>query len=178
MYKTKFVKQGVYFLFLRGELQYIGKSCNVYYRVGQHLGEFDFDDVWFTSINGDERTLRNVESALIDLYQPPKNKRGISIERSKMSFDDRLKELINGYEKDWEEAAQEQDEDEREIVSGWFWYCPISRPKKADIESITKYIEMNEVRNSLCCVLSLVGKTRTEEFIITIDERFKKEASV
>jgi excinuclease UvrABC nuclease subunit len=61
---------GVYFLFKENELIYIGKSTNIYTRLGGHKDK-KFDRV--TAVECDEANLGAIEYALIAAYQPKLN---------------------------------------------------------------------------------------------------------
>lgn len=71
----KTIKSGVYFLFDKGELVYIGQSNNVFYRIGQHIGENTkiFDSFEYYETN-DHLSL---EGFLIELFNPKYNIAGI-----------------------------------------------------------------------------------------------------
>lgn len=60
---------GIYFLFLNMELVYIGKSANIYTRLGGHHKDFDRVAV----IEVAEKDLGAVEYALIGTFKPKHN---------------------------------------------------------------------------------------------------------
>ena len=64
---------GIYFLFCRRKLQYIGQSDGAEGRMGCHKRAFELDEVRFLPIKDLEKRLI-MESALIKFYQPEFNR--------------------------------------------------------------------------------------------------------
>lgn len=62
---------GLYFLFCRGELVYVGKSVNVVQRVEQHFLRVEFDSWAWTPV--DLANLDTAERYFIKKYRPPYN---------------------------------------------------------------------------------------------------------
>ena len=71
--KSNYVSKvnGIYFLYKREDIIYIGKSINVIFRIGQHLSDYhkDFDYYKFIEFNEDE-DLEKIEKEYIDKYKP------------------------------------------------------------------------------------------------------------
>lgn len=65
---------GVYFLYNKGELVYIGKSNNIFYRIGTHIHENikEFDEWKYHEIE-DETQRTKTEAYLISIYKPKYN---------------------------------------------------------------------------------------------------------
>lgn len=71
---------GVYFLFKKGKLQYVGQSINVYSRIQQHRGNKDFDQAKFIACHRSK--LDDMEGFFIRLLEPPLNGGATPLERS------------------------------------------------------------------------------------------------
>lgn len=71
---------GVYFLYKKGALQYVGQSVNVYSRIQQHRGMKDFDQAKFIACHRSK--LDDMEGFFIRLLEPPLNGGKDPIERS------------------------------------------------------------------------------------------------
>jgi hypothetical protein len=67
------VRVGIYLLFDKGVLTYVGESENATARVPQHKGRKSYDEVWFIPYNGKRLVL---ESYLIEELRPKFNKAG------------------------------------------------------------------------------------------------------
>lgn len=154
MEKAKFVKSGIYFLFLKGELQYIGKSVSVFGRIDQHRGEFDYDSVWFMPVYGDKHDLSTVESILIDIYQPSENTQGISLKRAALSQRQRIDEWCESFEN--ESEAEITGGENNTAINVQFLFGKYQRPEYKSIESVAKYIALNQTRFSLAWDLQSV----------------------
>lgn len=71
---------GIYYLYLKGKLQYIGKATYVTGRINDHIDDKDFDEAYFFPIPISD--LDHVETYLITLHNPPINKqKGMTIYR-------------------------------------------------------------------------------------------------
>lgn len=69
-------QEGIYALFQKGELVYIGKSNNLLYRVGTHMqeGVKSFDSYEMFPVDRcDEKQLTKIEAELITTFQPKYN---------------------------------------------------------------------------------------------------------
>ena len=64
-------ESGLYFLFLKGYLLYIGKSERVCRRVADHKDRFSFDSIMY--INVPTEKLSKLEEVYIAKFNPPKN---------------------------------------------------------------------------------------------------------
>lgn len=64
-------RRGIYFLMKRGQIEYIGKTEDVYRRLGDHINVKEFDDVMFlpTALH----PLQSYEEACIRIFRPPLN---------------------------------------------------------------------------------------------------------
>ena len=71
---------GVYFLYKKGALQYVGQSVNVYSRIQQHRGMKDFDQAKFIACHRSK--LDDMEGFFIRLLEPPLNGGKDPLERS------------------------------------------------------------------------------------------------
>ena len=67
---------GIYFLWLRNKLRYIGQSKNVWSRVYQHSTNGIKFDSW-SFIDVDESLILDAEEFLIAKFKPPLNIKGI-----------------------------------------------------------------------------------------------------
>lgn len=68
---------GIYFLYDNDNLVYIGKSSNIFYRIGTHIHQqLKKFDSWEYQIIEDEEERSNMEGYLIDIFKPKYNKRG------------------------------------------------------------------------------------------------------
>jgi excinuclease UvrABC nuclease subunit len=65
---------GIYFLFDKEELVYVGQSNNVNSRIRQHCGKVDFDSFGYIMVPIDKE-LRNLEAYFIHKYKPKHNKK-------------------------------------------------------------------------------------------------------
>lgn len=65
------VTTGIYFLYLRGKLQYIGQAVDVYARIAVHRREKTFDEAKFLACTREE--LNDWEGFFIRLLEPPLN---------------------------------------------------------------------------------------------------------
>ncbi len=63
----------VYFLCYKGEVVYIGRSENVFRRIQGHLGDKQFDDVFYVNVKPDQLSV--VETSLIAELSPKYNKK-------------------------------------------------------------------------------------------------------
>lgn len=72
----KKITAGLYFLYKQGELVYIGKSNNIFYRVGMHIHENakDFDSFEYQIVE-DENERSNLEGYLIEVFKPKYNEK-------------------------------------------------------------------------------------------------------
>ena len=72
---------GVYFLYNKGELVYIGKSNNIFFRIGTHIHEDlkEFDEWKYHEIEDEEERTRT-EAYLISIYKPKYNKQIIDVD--------------------------------------------------------------------------------------------------
>lgn len=70
----EFTRAGVYVLYLRGAVVYVGMSINFIKRITAHIGDKEFDEVRLYPIDKDENYIRRIESELIILYRPRLNK--------------------------------------------------------------------------------------------------------
>lgn len=64
-------RRGIYFLMKLGWIQYIGKTEDVYRRLGNHINVKKFDDVMFLPCM--EHCLQAYEEACIRFFKPPLN---------------------------------------------------------------------------------------------------------
>jgi GIY-YIG catalytic domain len=64
-------KSGVYFLFHRGEVVYVGSAKNIYHRVGKHSLDKEFDTVKWMAVEPDQ--MRKVEGYWILALKPRLN---------------------------------------------------------------------------------------------------------
>jgi len=64
---------GVYFLYLKGELRYIGSSKNIHFRIYQHTdnSKFEWDEFKYVKCNVSK--MRELERRFIDHFDPPYN---------------------------------------------------------------------------------------------------------
>lgn len=69
---------GVYFLFKRKKLLYVGQSRNVFSRVGTHARKVKFDS--FTYLEYPLHLLSKYEQHYIAKFQPPLNKQGVRLD--------------------------------------------------------------------------------------------------
>lgn len=69
---------GVYFLFKRKKLLYVGQSRNVFSRVGTHARRVKFDA--FAYIEYPVHLLKRYETIYIHRFQPPLNKQGVNLD--------------------------------------------------------------------------------------------------
>lgn len=67
-------EQGVYALFLRGDVVYVGMSVSVFGRLNSHIKDKNFDDVFFFPVKGDAGRLKRVEEAFIKALDPLLNR--------------------------------------------------------------------------------------------------------
>jgi hypothetical protein len=65
--------RGVYFLFHNEELVYIGRTPNVYRRVGEHINSKKIDSFYLLPIEGDDLQLASIERAYLHKYMPSLN---------------------------------------------------------------------------------------------------------
>lgn len=65
--------QGVYRLMREGRTIYIGQSVDIIARVTTHAAEKDFDQFSYALVDGDGKTLNEIESALIIIERPLEN---------------------------------------------------------------------------------------------------------
>ena len=63
---------GIYFLYLKGEMMYIGQALNVFLRLATHKQEKEFDECYFFPCLKENLSL--YESTLIKYFRPPLNK--------------------------------------------------------------------------------------------------------
>ena len=155
MFKTDYVKQGIYFLFFKGKLQYIGKSVSVFSRIAQHDGQFEYDEVWFMPVRGGARELLDVESQLIYIFAPPCNRQGIpngedillSVgERFRKTFRTTREDVLSDFTS--ENGEIENGIDYYDFPSGTigFWQFPFDMcstllPSNMEIEEVAEYAE-------------------------------------
>lgn len=73
----KKITGGLYFLYDNDSLVYIGKSSNIFYRIGTHIHEGikEFDN-WEYQIIEDEEERSNLEGYLIKIFKPKYNQEG------------------------------------------------------------------------------------------------------
>ena len=73
----KKITGGLYFLYDNDDLVYIGKSANIFYRIGTHIqeGVKDFNN-WEYQIVEDEIERSNLEGYLIEIFKPKYNQKG------------------------------------------------------------------------------------------------------
>lgn len=64
-------RRGIYFLMKAGAIQYIGKTEDIYRRLGQHINAKEFDDVMF--LPTEAHPLQAYEDACIRIFHPPLN---------------------------------------------------------------------------------------------------------
>lgn len=64
-------ESGLYFLFLKGYLIYVGKSTRLCRRVADHRDRFSFDSIMYLNVPVGELSKR--EEYYIAKYNPPKN---------------------------------------------------------------------------------------------------------
>ena len=66
-------QSGVYVLYGKGKLLYIGETSNLYLRIGQHIkaGKIPFDNIEFYPF--DENKRKYIEGILIKIYLPKYN---------------------------------------------------------------------------------------------------------
>lgn len=65
---------GIYFLFLRNVLQYIGEAENIPARVPAHIGAKAFDAAFFLPFHGTKTERKALERKLIVRFDPPLNR--------------------------------------------------------------------------------------------------------
>lgn len=70
--KNKYIKSGVYFLFDKDEIVYVGKTINGFKRILSHTNSKEFDS--FSFIDVEEHYLDEIETANILYYEPKYNK--------------------------------------------------------------------------------------------------------
>jgi hypothetical protein len=80
----------VYFLSRKGEVVYVGQTCDLESRVNSHRQQKRFDEVCFFEPDGDR--VEHVEAALIKALRPPLNFSNFRLELS-----DRDQKLISKY---------------------------------------------------------------------------------
>ena len=68
------IPSGIYFLYRKDEIQYIGQTVNILSRIGSHRQDKDFDKVFFLPVEADSTLLEYIEMRFIDFYKPPLNK--------------------------------------------------------------------------------------------------------
>ncbi|WP_150677651.1 GIY-YIG nuclease family protein [Pandoraea pneumonica] len=64
-------RRGIYFLLLRERIRYVGKTEDIYQRLGQHINVKEFDDVMF--VPTDLLHLQAYEEACIRIFRPELN---------------------------------------------------------------------------------------------------------
>lgn len=136
---------------------YIGKSVSVFSRISQHIGEFEYDEVWFMPVRGDAGTLKNVESALIYLYQPPQNYVGTSAKLALTPISERLLKIAEHYSSE-EEIPEDECWDvygDISIYNRPFWQRSSRLPNPTNIEKTAKFIENEEFKSSVHLELSI-----------------------
>lgn len=69
-------EQGVYILLLRGDIVYVGMTINLFERLGSHVKDKVFDEVYFLPVPGNLGRLKMVEATLIRVFDPLLNKSG------------------------------------------------------------------------------------------------------
>lgn len=92
----KKLTSGLYFLYKERNLVYIGKSKNIFYRIGTHIkeGVKDFDNWRYLEIN-DEEEMTEKETFLINIFQPKYNEQIWSTVSNKDNgTDTEIKELL------------------------------------------------------------------------------------
>ena len=73
----KKVTKGLYFLYNGDELVYIGKSSNIFSRVGQHIREnIKMFDNWNYKIIENDKERDEMEGYLIEIFKPKYNQKG------------------------------------------------------------------------------------------------------
>ena len=72
----KVITSGVYFLYRKGTLVYVGESGNIFERIGKHIKEKlkDFDEFEYMELEEIER--KEMEAFLINIIRPEYNMRG------------------------------------------------------------------------------------------------------
>lgn len=158
------VWNGIYFLFCDDELQYIGKSKNVYSRFIAHKGNFDFDRVLIfpcpdTGENFDDKNLREIEEHLIFLYSPPENTQHCKGKFHKIPFSEKLQTIMDWYAED--------DLDEEYKNYGITRNVPV-KPKTNSLKDIVEWVIQAEIDSQM--MFNVFCKLRDAE-----DERKKAE---
>ena len=139
-------QNGIYALLHKGKLQYIGKSVSILSRIPQHTGKFPFDEAIVMPVIDLWDSTHRIERQLIDIYQPPYNRQGTAGNRKELSIQERLNEVINEYDQEWQKDALYSDE---HGVNGWLLYHPLPIPKAEDIDAVFRTIRSYETRSSL-----------------------------
>ena len=140
MFKLSFDRFGsaVYVLYKNGEIYYIGKSVNVFARIGQHERTFgmDFDRIDIYPCN--EWNLQDFERMLIELYQPPHNTQMTRVEVANMPFEERLAKLEKFY------GSKVVGEKSIDNIVSWI----MREDKKADVEFCEDSLRCNGCKHA------------------------------
>lgn len=100
MFKISFDRfsSAIYVLYKNGEIYYIGKSVNVFGRIGQHEKTFDMDFDRVDVYPCDDFRLQDIEKKLIELYQPPRNSQLTRGDLAKIPLSAKIAKLEKEYE--------------------------------------------------------------------------------